>query len=444
MAHSGEDQGPPRRTPMVALSTAFLVSVLGTSMSAIAVPWLVLTTTGSAGHTGLVLFFQLAPYVLMLAIGGPWVDRLGPHRVFWIGYSVAGLLMSSVPVLYAAGGLSLVDLAALTGMAGIARGLADCSNVVLVPGVARLGHVAVERVSGLNSAANQTGLLLGAPLGGVLLTFVDPPYVLLIDGLSFLIAAGLVGILVPRSAQEPSPDGDQSADGKQSAEAGGYLSRLRTGFTFLRHDRLLLGLGAMIAVTNFTTSALGDVLVPTWVLDRGHSASALGVVSACMAGGSLAGNLIGAWLGSRMRKWAMYSIGFLIGASPLFGTLASSSSVLLAGVVAVIAGLATGSINPILGGVWYRRIPHALLARVIGAVRASAWIGVPFGPLLGGALADGWGVTATLWSFGGWPLPPRWHRSSSRPSGRWTSRRRSRRMPDTRCGRPMRVAANAG
>lgn len=342
------------------------------------------------------LFFQLAPYVLMLAIGGPWVDRLGPHRVFWIGNSLAGVLMCSIPLLYAAGGLSLVALAALTGLAGIARGLADCSNTVLVPGVARLGHVAVERVSGLNSAANQTGLLLGAPLGGVLLTLMAPPYVLFVDGLSFLIAAGLVGSLVPRSAQDSAPDAESRAE----ADAGGYLARLRTGFAFLRRDRLLLGLGAMIAVTNFTSSALGAVLVPTWVLDRGHPVSALGVVSACLAGGSLAGNLIGAWLGPRVRKWTMYSIGFLIGAAPLFWALAATPSVLLAGVVAVISGLATGSINPILGGVWYRRIPHALLARVIGAVRASAWIGVPFGPLLGGGLADGWGVTAALWSFG--------------------------------------------
>ncbi len=111
---------------------------------------------------------------------------------------------------------------------------------------------------------------------------------LFVDGLSFLIAAGLVGSLVPRSAQDSAPDAESRAE----ADAGGYLARLRTGFAFLRRDRLLLGLGAMIAVTNFTSSALGDVLVPTWVLDRGHPASALGVVSACLAGGSLAGNLI--------------------------------------------------------------------------------------------------------------------------------------------------------
>lgn len=398
----GHDSGR-QRLPLVALFTAYLVSVLGTSMSALAIPWLVLTTTGSAGRTGLVLFVQMAPYVLTLAMGGPWVDRLGAHRVVWIGNLVAGVLVCGIPLLYATGNLSLPELAALAGAAGAGRGLADSGNTVLIPGVARLASVAVERVSGLNSAANQIGLLLGAPLGGVLLTFIAPAYVVLIDGVTFGVAAVLIGLFVPRSAQRP-PDRTDAAgaapDKGDSDGPVGYFARLRVGFAFLRQDRLMLGLATMVAVTNLTMSALSDVLIPTWVLDRGHLASALGVVAACFAIGSLTGNLIGAWIGQRMRKWATYSIGFLVGGAPIFWAMASFRSVAVVGGVAAIAGLAGGAINPILGGLWYRRVPHALLARVIGAIRASAWIGVPVGPLVGGAVADRWGVTAALWGFG--------------------------------------------
>ena len=48
-----------RRAPFAALISAYVVSVAGTSMSAIAIPWLVLTTTGSAAQTGVVVFAQL-------------------------------------------------------------------------------------------------------------------------------------------------------------------------------------------------------------------------------------------------------------------------------------------------------------------------------------------------------------------------------------------------
>lgn len=404
MSTAADDQlSKAQRLPLIALFIAFLVSVLGTSMTALAIPWLVLTTTGSPGRTGLVLFVQIAPYVTMLAMGGPFVDRLGAHRVVWAGNLFAGAVISVIPVLYATGNLSLPALAVLAGAAGTARGLADTGNTVLLPGVARLGKVAIERVSGLNSAANQIGLLLGAPLGGVLLTFIAPAYVVLIDGITFGVAALLIGVFVPRSVQQPpeesGPGGGQPAGDQQDPD--GYFARLRVGFAFLLKDRLMLGLASMIAVSNLAESALSDVLMPTWVLDRGHLASALGVVAACFAIGSLTGNLIGAWVGPRMRKWATYSIGFLLGGAPLFWVMAGSRSVVIVGAVAALSGLFGGAINPILGGLWYRRVPHALLARVIGAIRASAWVGVPIGPLVGGFVADRSGVTAALWAFGG-------------------------------------------
>jgi MFS family permease len=392
----------------VALTAATLISVLGTSMAALAIPWLVLTTTGSAGRTGLVLFVQMTPYVLAQAVGGPWVDRTGPHRTFWIGNLTAAVITAGIPLLYAVGDLSLILLAVLAGAAGAARGLADCGTTVLIPGVARLAGVAVERVSGLNSAANRAGLLLGAPLGGVLLGFVNPPSVVLIDAVSFLLAAMLVGIGVPHAAQDADPTVAATAAAGRGpvgpVVAEGYLTKLRVGFAFLRRDRLLLGLCLMIAVTNLASAALGDVLVPAWVLDRGHLPSALGVVGGALALGALGGNLLGSWIGHRVRKWVTFSFGFLIGGAPLFWAMAGSSSVLLVGVVAALSGLLTGSLNPILGGIWYRRIPHDMLARVIGVVRASGWIGVPFGPLIGGAVAQAWGVDAALWAFGGLTL----------------------------------------
>jgi hypothetical protein len=44
-------------------------------MSAIGVPWLVLTTSGSAAKTGVVAFAQMGAYVLTQFLAGPIVDR---------------------------------------------------------------------------------------------------------------------------------------------------------------------------------------------------------------------------------------------------------------------------------------------------------------------------------------------------------------------------------
>lgn len=53
----------PRRLPLAAVLGAYLTSVTCTAVSAIAIPWLVLSTTGSATRTGVAVFAEMAPYV---------------------------------------------------------------------------------------------------------------------------------------------------------------------------------------------------------------------------------------------------------------------------------------------------------------------------------------------------------------------------------------------
>jgi hypothetical protein len=65
-----------------------------------------------------------------------------------------------------------------------------------------------------------------------------------------------------------------------------------------------------------------------------------------------------------------------------------------------MCGVLGGVLNPILGAVQFERVPLQLQARVLGAVKASAWVGIPFGSLVGGALAQGPGLTAALVTCG--------------------------------------------
>src|SRR3954452_7163704 len=101
----------PSRRPLYGLLAAYFVSGVGTAMSAVAVPWLVLVTTGSAASTGIVGFAQMAPYVLLQATAGPLVDRVGLRRTFLLGNSAAAVTMCAIPLLHAAGGLSVTTLA---------------------------------------------------------------------------------------------------------------------------------------------------------------------------------------------------------------------------------------------------------------------------------------------------------------------------------------------
>jgi MFS family permease len=381
------------RRPLAGLVAAYLVSGTGTAMSAVAVPWLVLTTTGSAASTGVVGFAQMAPYVLLQATAGPLVDRIGFRRAFLLGNTAAAIAVAAVPLLHAVDALSLGVLAGLVAVGGAVRGVADCATTPLVPVTADLGAVPYERAVGIFSGANRTAMLAGMPLAGVLITVLGPAPVVLIDAVSFAAAVLVLGATVPPCARP-----GERTDRRMSLRA--YVADLAEGLHFLRGDRLLLGIVTMVAVTNLLDEALTSVLLPVWGHDRAGGAEALGVVGAAWGLGMLIGAFAGGWFAPRLPRWGTFAIASVLSGAPPFFALAATTSVPVQVVVWLLSGVLGGVLNPILGAVEMERIPARLQARVLGAIKASAWIGIPFGSLIAGALTEGPGLTAALVAAG--------------------------------------------
>lgn len=375
------------------LVCAYGVSVTGTAMSALAIPWLVLTTTGSIGLTGVVGFAEMAPYVAIQVISGPLVDRLGAKRGCVYGNATAAVVVCAIPGLYALGNLDFAVLLVLVALAGAVRGMADAATAPLVPASAALGSVPLERAAGLYSGASRTGLLVGAPLAGVIVAATAAPTAVLVDGVTFGVAATAIAALVPALARATTPSGERRG-------ARGYLASLCEGVRFIGADRLLLGMVVVVAATNLLDQALLSVFVPVWVRDRLHDPAALGLLAGAGNGGALLGVFAAAWLGPRMPRRVTFCLGYLLGGAPPFLALAALNALPAALVITGLANIAGGMLNPIIGAVQYERIPQHLQVRVLGAIKASAWIGIPFGALLGGTLAARTGLTFALLSTG--------------------------------------------
>lgn len=381
-----------RRTPWFGFLAGYLISEIGTAMSAVALPWLVLVTTGSAARTGIVGFAEMAPFVALQATAGPLADRLGYRRANVLGNLAAALALGAVPALNAAGALGFGVLAVLVAVAGAARGVADAAGNPLVPTLGTRAGIPLERAAGLFSAANRTGLLVGMPLGGVLIGVFGAADVVALDAVSFAAVALAVFAVVPARL------GAVESDEPLSLRA--YRTQLAEGARFVLRDRLVVGMAAMIAVTNLLDEAFTSVLLPVWARTRAHEAAALGAVGGASGLGMLGGVLLGAWLGPRLPRHLTYAVGYVVAAAPPFVVLALSSSLPAVLPVMVVCGVAGGVLNPIIGAVLYERIPQSLQARALGAVKASAWVGIPFGALLGGAATAGVGLTAALLGCG--------------------------------------------
>ncbi|HEY8302256.1 MAG TPA: MFS transporter [Jatrophihabitans sp.] len=330
-----------RRTPLVGLVGSFFVSEIGTAASAVALPWLVLVTTGSATRTGLVGFVEMTPYVLVQATSGPLADRWGWRRTSVTGNALAALAVGAIPLLSALGHLPFVVLLTLVALAGAARGGADSATLPLVPATAELAQASYERSSGAYSAANRAGVLIGMPLAGVLIGVTTPATVMLVDALTFAAAAVGLAATIPTSVQDRATP----AVRPERFDLQAYLTDLVDGLRFLRADRLLLGLACLVAVTNLLDQAFTSVLVPVWARDELHDATGIGVLGGVGAVGALAGVVVGGWLGPRLPRRRTFAVGYLVGGAPPFLALAATTSLPLPVVVTTLAGFFSGLLN---------------------------------------------------------------------------------------------------
>lgn len=391
---SAVDGSPGRRSlrPLVGVLAAIAVSLTGTRISAVALPWFVLVTTGSATRTGLVAFCEMAPYVIVKALSGPLVDRAGPRVVSWTADVVSAVAAGLVPLLHAVDLLSYGPLLALVAVIGAVRGPGDLAKEVMVPEAADRGEVPLERATGLEGVTDRLALSVGPAVAGSLVAFLGPMACLAVNAGCFALGSLITAFVLPRGMGRPAEQGPTPSEGKEP----GYWRRFREGFVFLRSDPLLLVVTVMVGITNLLDAGFTAVLVPVWAQQSGNGPSAIGLVMSTLGISAVSGSLIAAVMAHRLRRRPVFFTGFLLVGAPRFLVFAFDVPTWAVIVVIAAGGFGSGFLNPILGAVSYERVPRSLLGRV-GALRdALAWAGIPLGGLLAGVVVASIGLVPAL------------------------------------------------
>lgn len=376
------------RTPLVGGLVAEGVSYVGTRISMIAIPWFVLSTTGSATQTGLVAAVEITPLVLFKALGGPLLDRVGPRRVTLVCDLLSALVVASIPLLHGLGMLSFPTLLVLVAVAGALRGPGDAGKAAMTPELARVAGWSLERVAGLAAAVERTSTMAGAALAGLLVATVGATNALYVDAASFVVAFAVFAVATTGLGRPVPPE--------VGADATSYATELRQGWQFLRTEPVLIALCAMVAVTNLVDQAYGAVLAPVWAKESGAGVAVLGTLFAVMSGASVLGALAAARWGETLPRFRTYVIAFLVAGAPRYVVMALESPVWAVLAVTAVAGFAAGFLNPILGAVILERIPAPLLGRVSSLNTAICWSLMPLGAILGGLAVAGLGVSPAL------------------------------------------------
>lgn len=376
-----------RRAPLYALFLADTVSLAGNAVAQLAIPWYVLVTTGSAALTGLAVFFGLLPVVISGFFGGVIVDRLGFRRTSVIADLASSAAVAAIPALHMTVGIELWQLMALVFLGGLLDAPGTTARAALFPDVVELAGLRLERASGIRGAIQRGSLLVGAPLGGVLVAAFGATTALWLDAASFLFSAALIVALVPAAPRRPAPETPRR-----------YVSELAEGFAFIRRHRLVRAIVATVLVTNFLDAPLG-VVMPVYARESFGGAADLGLMFGVFGGFALLGSLGYSAVGHRLPRRLTFVCCFFVWAADYL-VLATLPPFPLTLAALAIGGLAVGPINPLLGTLEYQLIPTELRGRVIGALVAGSWAAIPAGVLLGGALVELAGVRWTFLSVG--------------------------------------------
>ena len=373
-----------RRRPLLAYVAAQGISVTGTRISTIALPWFALTTTGSATKTGLVAFAEMAPLVAFQALSGPLADRVSPRRLAIACNACSILAVAAIPLTHATGVLTFPLLLVLVAVAGALRGPGDAAQHAMTPAVADQTGTDLSRVTGLAGAVERTASLTGAGIAAGLIGLLGPADALLVDAGSFLVAAVLLLAFTDDGAVRERSSGES------------YLGELRAGWTFMRRDPILMGLAVMIAVTNLLDQAWSAVLVPVWARDSGAGVAGIGVIGVVWGVAAVAGSACAAAAAHRLPRFAVFVGGFLVAGLPRYAALALHLPWPALCAVLVAGGFGSGFLNPILGAVMFERIPREMVGRASAMSVAMSWSLMPFGGILGGVLIAGIGISPAL------------------------------------------------
>jgi MFS family permease len=355
--------------PLTGLAIADLISTAGTEMTAVALPWFVLTTTGSPARMGIVLAAEYAGLSLLGLAGARAATITGPRRLMLGADLTRAALIAAIPLLYWAGALSFPLILVISVFIGGFFPAYQSSSQLIVASLTGDDQVRLTRLGGLLSAVNESASFAGPALAGVLIAVLGPAPVLLIDAGSYLAAFALVGLLARGTGPAAGPGG-----GDASALAG---------LRFLWRSRplrlLITGVGLLSAA--FTAMV---ATIPVLALHHG-GATVAGWLLAAYGAGSVAGGL----LSTRARRAGGPTAGLAVaGLAAAAWGLALPVPTWFWGLAIAGTGIATGLFYPRFFAAMTTAAPPELRARVLASVTIAISVPGPLGFLAAGLVSE--------------------------------------------------------
>jgi len=386
-------------TPVPALYfSSYALSLLGNSIAAIALPLLLLQTTGSLLSAGTLAAATAIPAFLVGLVSGVVIDRINRLTSSIISDLISAAAIAALPVIDALSGLNLgwFILFGIIGALGDVPGLT--AREALLPAIVRHSRLSTERLVGIRESIGALMVVIGpAAAGGLILVF-DGATVLWITAATSLVAA-LVTLMIPRTVGCLPGSAD-------SSPAVSARAQLAEGWQVLfRHNRQLRAVTVITLAMVTALAALQGILLPAHFIDLGEP-GLLGFVLTSLAAGTLLGGgfyaIAGTRGGGHRRAWFLSGLTGTVAAIALLGMLPAAALIFVG---AFVLGAASGVLGSVTGVLMMESIPEHLRGRIIGTQNSLMMLAAPLGIVVVAVLGEQFGLrtagitVAALWAI---------------------------------------------
>jgi predicted MFS family arabinose efflux permease len=366
-----------KKTAVGALVAAEVVSVLGTRMTYLALPWFVLVTTGSPGKMSLVLAAELAPMAVLGIPSGALVQRIGSRNTMLLADFARAPILVSIPLLHAADALSFPLLLGMVALLGCFMPPYSASQRTILPELVGEDERTMAQANSLIEGGAAFAALIGPALAGLLIPFIGAPNVLYVDAATYVVAFLLVLVFVPR--RKPVV----------GAQPGGVLDGVR----FVLRDTLLAPIAAIVVAFGFLAAGMSAGL-PVYAFSEFDGSSRIaGLFYAALGAGAVVGSVLAVLALRKISPLRLAGLAILAFVMPVW-VLPFLPPWPIVTAALFVAMLFTPLINGPFFAVLTSRTPDALRPKVMTAVISINTLAAPLGFLAAGQVLERWGVAS--------------------------------------------------
>jgi MFS family permease len=372
-----------RHRDFLMIWSATTVSICGSQITLIAVPFIALTMLGATVfEVSLLAAVEMTPFLLFTLPAGAWLDRVRRRPVLIGADIVRGVVLLSVPAAYLGGSLSLAQLFVVAFVTGSATAFFDVAGQSYLPAILdREDLVEGNARLQISYSIAQIG---GPTLAGSLIALIAAPLAIAVDALSFFLSGGFLSAIHRR---EVSPARRLNTTGRPEP----MHREIREGLEFVLGNRLLRPIAACTGISNLFAAALFGVF-PVLIWNELRLPPAFyGSVMGAASFGFLAGAGMSDRLPRRIGVGPTIVLSATLGA-PAFLLMALTPPSLTWAAVTLGAGWFVAGMSQVLYNVSQLSLrqaitPPELQSRMNATMRFIVWGTIPIGFVAGGILA---------------------------------------------------------